>query len=126
MSIQSLATGSQLPNGQSAGIAAELLPVVRGKEAADGVASLQSRAPQTTASAARVKEAAEQLERAVRQTGRNLNFHVDADSGVIVVKVVDAVSGEVIRQIPNEETLRLAKSLAAGNKDVSLIVDERA
>ncbi|UTW07296.1 flagellar protein FlaG [Pseudomonas benzenivorans] len=42
---------------------------------------------------------------------RNLNFDLDDSTGQVVVKVTDGVSGEVIRQIPSEEALRLAESL---------------
>lgn len=41
---------------------------------------------------------------------RNLEFSLDEDSGITVVKVVDARSGDVIRQIPSEVAVRLAES----------------
>lgn len=41
---------------------------------------------------------------------RNLEFSLDEDSGITVVKVVDAQSGDVIRQIPSEVAVRLAES----------------
>ena len=40
---------------------------------------------------------------------RSLNFSVDKSSDSVVVKVVDTQTDEVIRQIPNEESLRLAE-----------------
>jgi flagellar protein FlaG len=39
------------------------------------------------------------------------------------VKVVDRASGEVIRQIPNEEVVRIAKLMREGN---GLLVDQSA
>ncbi len=42
---------------------------------------------------------------------RDLQFSIDGDSGLTVVKVVDVESGEVIRQIPSEEVLAIAASL---------------
>ncbi|MCQ4299525.1 flagellar protein FlaG [Pseudomonas songnenensis] len=42
---------------------------------------------------------------------RNLSFALDESSGKMVVKVTDGESGEVIRQIPSEEALRLADTL---------------
>lgn len=42
---------------------------------------------------------------------RNLNFALDESTGRVVVKVTDSVSGEVIRQMPSEEALRLAETL---------------
>jgi flagellar protein FlaG len=43
---------------------------------------------------------------------RNLNFSLEEASGRVVVKVVDAGSGDLIRQIPSEEALQLAESLS--------------
>jgi|SRR5690242_594227 len=40
-----------------------------------------------------------------------LEFHTDADTGRVVVKITDAATGEPVRQIPMEEMLALAKSL---------------
>ena len=42
---------------------------------------------------------------------RNLQFSVDDDSGRMVIKVVDSQTDEVIRQIPKEEVLEIARSL---------------
>ena len=42
---------------------------------------------------------------------RNLQFSVDGDSGRMVIKVVDSQTEEVIRQIPKEEVLEIARSL---------------
>lgn len=40
-----------------------------------------------------------------------LQFHTDADTGRVVVKITDTATGELVRQIPMEEMLALAKSL---------------
>lgn len=45
---------------------------------------------------------------------RELHFSVDSDSGQTVIKVMDLATQQVIRQIPNEEALRAARSLGAG------------
>lgn len=42
---------------------------------------------------------------------RNLLFSIDDDSGRTIVKVVDNATKEVIRQIPSEEILSIAKAL---------------
>ena len=44
--------------------------------------------------------------------GRNIQFQLDDDSGRTIVKVTEASSGDVIRQMPSEEALRLAQNLA--------------
>ena len=48
----------------------------------------------------------------VDAAGRNIQFQLDDDSGRMVVKVTEASTGDVIRQMPSEEALRLAESLA--------------
>ncbi len=42
---------------------------------------------------------------------KGLAFKIDADSGTSVVSVMDIESGDLIRQIPNEEALKLARKL---------------
>ncbi|WP_153913918.1 flagellar protein FlaG [Shewanella sp. TC10] len=43
---------------------------------------------------------------------KGLAFKVDDDSGKNVISVMDIDSGDVIRQIPNEEALELSQKLA--------------
>jgi flagellar protein FlaG len=47
----------------------------------------------------------------VPSDGRVMEFMIDPESGKHVVKIMDSASHEVIRQIPMEEALALAKSL---------------
>lgn len=47
----------------------------------------------------------------VQSVQRSLAFSVDDSSGEVVVKVTDLDSGEVIRQLPSEEALRLSEQL---------------
>lgn len=51
------------------------------------------------------------VRKAVEPVARNLLFSVDEDSGRTIVKVVDSATKEVIRQIPSEEILSIAKAL---------------
>ncbi|PTT59319.1 flagellar biosynthesis protein FlaG, partial [Pseudomonas sp. HMWF007] len=55
--------------------------------------------------------AVEEIEKFVQSVKRNLEFSIDEPSGKVVVKVIAGDSGEVVRQIPNEEVLKLANSL---------------
>ena len=43
---------------------------------------------------------------------RNLEFSVNDEIGTTIVKVIDSESGELIRQIPSEELVRLAEKLS--------------
>jgi len=46
-----------------------------------------------------------------QQADPRLEFSIDPDLDRVVVKVMNAESGEVIRQIPQKEVIELAKSL---------------
>ena len=54
---------------------------------------------------------ARQIESYLKANGRNLQFSVDQETGRTVVTVRDSSTGEIIRQIPDAEALRIAQSL---------------
>ncbi|WP_324733917.1 flagellar protein FlaG [Pseudomonas paeninsulae] len=58
-----------------------------------------------------LEQAVSNIESFVQNIRRDLDFALDDSSGRVVVKVTDRVSGEVVRQIPSEEALRLAENL---------------
>ena len=59
-----------------------------------------------------VQNAVKSLEQLVKNKAPNsLAFSIDDNSGKTVVRVSDAKTGEMIRQIPSEEMLELARSL---------------
>lgn len=70
-----------------------------------------------------VKSAVAEIEKFLKETRRNLEFSTDEESGKIVVKVIASDSGELIRQIPSEEALRIAHSL---NDVKSILFDAKA
>jgi flagellar protein FlaG len=56
-------------------------------------------------------QAVTQIQDVIKQTAQSLQFSIDKDTGKTVVKVVDTDSKKVIRQIPSEEVLAIAKAL---------------
>ena len=62
-------------------------------------------------SAEQIETAVSQLTEILQTNNRQLSFSVDEGSNKQVVKVTDAVTGEVIRQIPSEEVLKLSERL---------------
>jgi len=58
-----------------------------------------------------MEKAVEQIRRYLRDSQRQLDFQFDESSGRTIIKVINPVSGEVIRQIPSEEVLQLAAAL---------------
>ncbi|MDU9389190.1 flagellar protein FlaG [Pseudomonas japonica] len=69
-----------------------------------------------------LQSAVKALQDYVQSLQRNLEFSMDDSTGTVVVKVVARDSGEVIRQIPSETALELAKSLQDVN---SLLFNEK-
>lgn len=70
-----------------------------------------------------VKEAVEKINKTVQAMARNLQFTVDEATQMNVVKVVDVETKDVIRQIPSEEVLAIAKAL---DKLQGLLFKEKA
>lgn len=62
-------------------------------------------------SAAQLKTAVEKINSVLRQANRNLEFSVDDETKRVVVKVVDTETGELIRQLPSEETLAISRAI---------------
>ncbi len=60
---------------------------------------------------AEVAQAVRSLNKAMQEQSQNLEFTIDSDSNRTIVKVIDQKTKEVLRQIPNEETLAMAKAL---------------
>jgi flagellar protein FlaG len=58
-----------------------------------------------------MRAVAKQIETYLKANGRDLQFSVDEESGRTVVTVRNSATGEVIRQIPDAEALRIAQSL---------------
>jgi len=70
-----------------------------------------------------INRAAEQINKLIQQFDRNLQFTVDEDTNINVVKVIDTQSEEVIRQMPTEEMLAIAKAL---DKLQGLLIKDKA
>jgi flagellar protein FlaG len=70
-----------------------------------------------------VDQAARRIEDFVKSVGRSLSFSVESGTGHSVLRVVNPSSGEVIRQLPAEETMRIARSI---DYLQSVLVNQRA
>lgn len=76
------------------------------------VAETRSNDSMTEAGREQVLAAVTEMQDYVDAAGRNIQFQLDDGSGRMVVKVTEASTGEVIRQMPSEEALRLAENMA--------------
>lgn len=93
-------TGKALPQGSPTG--GEKLP--------------EKAAPAPTP--ARIEQAVQQIQSYLNDTQRQLQFQVDSDSGRTIVRVVNPETQEVIRQIPGEEMLKLARAIGASGGQI--------
>ena len=58
-----------------------------------------------------LKEVVERLNSAEDFHDRGIRFSVDEETGKVVVRIVDSSTNEVVKQIPSEEILRMARNI---------------
>lgn len=68
------------------------------------VAEQQATAPQ-------LQGVVEQINKALKQANKNLEFSIDMESKKQMVKLIDTETGDVIRQFPSEEAVALSKAI---------------
>ncbi len=67
---------------------------------------------QSAESKSELSNVVEEINKHIQNMSRDLQFSVDEDAGRVVVKVLDSETGDLIRQIPSEEALRIAESIS--------------
>lgn len=67
--------------------------------------------PRSAPSPEQVTQALKSINKAMENLSQGLEFTIDNDSRRTIVKVVDRNTKDVIRQIPTEEALEIAKAL---------------
>lgn len=70
-----------------------------------------------------IDKAAQEIQSFVQSMGRDLKFSVDGATGYHVVTVTNPETGEVVRQMPSPELLKIAQSLPQFN---SGLVNQKA
>ena len=63
-----------------------------------------------------------EINQALQMAGVGVRFEFNQEAETMITKVVDVVSGEVIRQMPTEDVLRISKALG---KLQGLLVDQK-
>jgi flagellar protein FlaG len=58
-----------------------------------------------------VREAIKEIQRNVGNSSTSLQFSVDRATGRTIVSIIDAETKEIVRQIPTEEVMKLARTL---------------
>src|SRR3990167_1896429 len=106
----SVASKAERASATSAKVVAETVEHKPSEDAAStGSAKAESG---SVASREEVEAAVATIQDFVQSVCRSLNYSLEEGSGRVVVKVTDAGSGDVIRQIPSEEALQLAENLS--------------
>lgn len=107
------------PPAATANVAVDLNKVKSGPEIASPKSEEQpEQLAQQVVTPDELGEAVENINQFVNSQGRTLNFSVDEESGKPVVKVIDFETKEVIRQIPSEEVLTMAKAIKKLQEDL--------
>ena len=70
----------------------------------------------------KIESVTRQIDSFLRSQNHQLQFRVDGNSGKLVVTVTDGETGEVIRQVPGEEALKMAQRI----EDMTGLLDEKA
>ena len=70
-----------------------------------------------------LEKSVEQIQRYLKDSGSNLSLAFDEGADRYVAKVVNSATGEVVRSIPSEEVLELARTI---NDKLSGLVNQRA
>ncbi|MDT8310860.1 MAG: flagellar protein FlaG [Methylophaga sp.] len=125
--------GSLVPAGKPASGDFVLRPDNQTANAGTDIASTQSVAQTSPTVAEQTENQRQQLDQAVSQINdyvqnvqRSLQFSIDEPSGRSVVTVIDKETEEVIRQIPIEEVLTIARIIAEQFEDELSLFNSQA
>lgn len=105
---------AQAANAVTTARAATGAKVAEESQVAAAVEKMAQAPVQQDANAA-VRAAAQQIDSYLKSIGREVEFRVDDETGTTVVTVRETATGDVIRQIPNEEVLQLARHFEASS-----------
>ena len=91
--------------------------------AAEATALRKAEAEVEEATPVQIEMAVKSVNASLESRSISLQFEVDRDTDKLIVKVVDRSNGEVIRQIPTEEVVRIAKVM---DRQAGLLVSQQA
>jgi len=128
ISLHGIAASSAVARPGDAVAAAPIAPATD----AAGVAAAPAAAAVDAATLARdlqlgvkpSERALAQLNDFLKSQQQQLEFSMDKATRRIVLRVIDTSSGQVIRQVPSEDWLHLAQTLASGGSGGALIQDQ--
>jgi flagellar protein FlaG len=103
MEIQQLAaTGASAP---ATSVQRETLPALPAPSQAAAPAEKREPKPEE------VKAAVKDIQEFVNTVTTDVRFSVDKDTGRMIVSVVDSKTNQIVRQIPTEDIMKIAKNI---------------
>ena len=70
----------------------------------------------------KIESVTRQIDSFLRNMNKSLQFRVDESTGQMIVSICDSETGEVLRQVPGEEALRIAQNIESR---LSGLLDEK-
>lgn len=67
---------------------------------------------------AQLKNAVDNINRAMKQNNSNVEFSIDKDTKQTVIKVVESQTGQLIRQFPSEEILAVSRMIDEAQRGI--------
>jgi flagellar protein FlaG len=110
-SAQAVAAVSQGQGDNAANSATQGRSQVLVNDALLGIGGQSAAAGGNKPSKQDVQDAIDQLNKAATLYDSQLQFSVDKDTDIQVIKVIDKQSQKIIRQIPSEDIVRIAKAI---------------
>ena len=118
-----LSNSADNPKVDAGGRSGEVSPAERSGAVSRASDTEKAASQATPVDPKQLERALENIRRVVEPVAHNLRFTVDEDTGRTVVKVLDSATDQVIRQIPSEEVLSIAKAL---DKLSGLLLEQKA
>jgi flagellar protein FlaG len=63
-----------------------------------------------------IEQTVAEIRRQIAPVDQNLLFTIDKDTGKTIVRLVDSATKEILRQIPSEELVAIARALGKGGQ----------
>ena len=89
---------------------------INGNSLPEGGKILQGNSQVTTIHLHELEQVVDTINQFMSSSQRSLNFSLESELGQTIIKVINTATDEVIRQIPSEEAVALAKALKFSNE----------
>ncbi|QOJ22760.1 MAG: flagellar protein FlaG [Gammaproteobacteria bacterium] len=111
MTINQLNAIGALPASSPSSPSARKVSAPNSDTALPPVSTVESKVNSNPQSEEQINQAVQKIQGTVDNLAHNLRFSIDEDTGKTIIKVMDVHTEEVIRQIPSEEAVEIARTL---------------